>query len=479
MKKLSLLLVLFAILASCTMLYEDPAPPEPTPPTSPEVSNPIPTNPDTPVTEPNEPSEPSEPDSPPTPVPPALAHPVPLPNPALFPYPNAFADDNETEQSANNLLLNPSFTDDSGWSNCETPVSTSISNGSLSIAPGVCFFQNVAATAGKTYTLTCKGKMDLPIYSVFTLSALDADFQSLVTESAIIDTSNRQWRTTLVAPENSRHVGVGFYTESTASYEYCYLTTETPAPLNTETLFPPVKKLEVILPIYIDPAASTEPWDQAITAAADVPVTVVINPVSGGINGCQDESFKTMLTKLETASVDTVGYIPSGYTNRDIALVKADIDSFTNCDTVDGIFFDEVRASNAEEAAYYQEICEYSKTAFENVGKFIINPGTNVVLPFKNDACNINLIYEFDEQNWQNYSFFGYEGAASDPALAVLIHTVMGVDAMKKAVDITYSRKADYIYVTDTTIPNPWITNTSYWTDFIAYLAEKNALVSP
>ncbi len=412
------------------------------------------------------------------PVPNVLAHPVPQPDPALFPYPNAFTADNETEQAVGNLLVNPSFTDQTGWSNCGTPESAAIANGALSIDTGVCFFQNVdieAAPANQTYTLTCRGAMEKPTYSVFILSMLDSNFQTLETKSQTINTSNRQWRIDLSAPADTRFVTVGFYTETGATYDYCTLTDGTPPPLSQETVFAPTKKLELLLPIYIDPAQSIVPWNQAIANAATIPTTIVVNPVIGGIAGCQTQSFKNTLTNVQNANIDTVGYVATGYTARNIAEVKADIDKFVACEGIDGVFFDEVKAETAAEATYYQDICSYAKSAFIGESKLIINPGTNVSLSFTNDFCNINMLYENFSNTWADFAVFGYEGAATDPAKAVMLHTAIDIPEMKRVVDLAYSRKLDYIYVTSTTVPNPWTELTSYYTEFSEYLALKNS----
>ena len=152
-----------------------------------------------------------------------VVNPVPTPNGTLFPYPASHPTDNEAALAANNLLINPTFANQTGWANC-APTSATMANGKLDIKPGVCFFQEVLAEVGQTYTLTCRGSMDLPIYSVFTLNMLDANFQSLASEAQTIHTSNRQWRLSLQAPTNTKFVTVGFYTESGANYDYCYLT---------------------------------------------------------------------------------------------------------------------------------------------------------------------------------------------------------------------------------------------------------------
>ena len=381
--------------------------------------------------------------------------------------------ENEAVHLPNNLLTNPSFTTQAGWTNC-APTNATITGGQLNASPGVCFFQQINAEVGKTYSLTCNGSMDLPLYSVFTLNMLDVNYQSLASKAQSLNTSKRQWRVSLVAPANSKYITIGFYTETAAQYDYCYLSSAPPAPTADEIIYAPVKPLEMLVPIYIDPAQDIRPWNQVIATAQKVPTTVVVNPVIGGIEGCQETAFKTMLGKLQTNKVDTIGYIPTGYTATPTATVKERIDRFKNCVGIDGVFFDEIKVSNQAEADYYTDICTYAKQAF-GAGKFVVNAGTNIQIPITNEFCNIALIYEFYEDKWQDFAVFGYQGASTDAATSIMIHTSNTLAATKQAIDLAYARKIDYVFVTNATIPNPWLDLGSYWTNMINYIEQKNA----
>ncbi len=402
-----------------------------------------------------------------------VADPVSPPDGSLFPYPNTHPSDNEAALANNNLLVNPTFANQTGWTNCAAN-SAIISGGNLDIKPGVCFFQQINAEVGKTYSLSCRGSMDLPLYSVITLNMLDINYQSLETKVQPINTQNRQWRVSSEAPENATYVTVGFYTETAANYNYCYLSTETPPAPIAEEIFAPVKAMELLVPIYIDPAQDLTPWNQVIATAQTVPTTVVVNPVIGDIEGCQEVEFTAMLGNLQRNKVDTIGYIPTGYTATPPSVVKERIDRFKDCLGIDGVFFDEIKVSNQAEAEYYEDICDYAKKAYGD-GKFVVNAGTNIQIPITNEFCNIALIYEFYGKDWKDFSVFGYQGAETDATTSIMIHTSNGIDEMKKNVDLAYSRKIDYVFVTDDTVPNPWTTMGSYWTEFVDYVAQKNA----
>lgn len=394
------------------------------------------------------------------------------PNPE--PDPNALV---EQQLTVGNILDNPSFNDQTGWTNCGPTTTFALGNGNLTVNPGTCMFQEKLGEAGKIYHLTCQAKTELPIYSVVTLNMLDANFQNLATQPRTINTSNRQWRTTLEAPANTKFVTVGFYTEGEVTYDYCYLTTSTPPALTPETIVQPAKPLGLLLPIYIDPETTQVPWNKVISTASFVPTTVVINP-NVQIEDCQNPSFKAMLTRLEAANIETVGYVHTGYTRRAKSLVKADIAKFKDCVGLDGVFFDEVINSTTSHQNYYKDICTYSRTLYS--GKLILNPGTNTLIPFTNEYCDVNLFIEESVDMWEEFAPYGYYGGSTDPGLAGIIHTVPNNDtALRNVVDTAYSRKLDYVYVTDKTVPNPWTELPTFWDGLVWYVSTKNASLQP
>lgn len=100
--------------------------------------------------------------------------------------------------------------------------------------------------------------------------------------------------------------------------------------------------------------------------------TVVINPGNGpGPNALPDANYTREIPRI--ASYDNVrllGYVPITYTNRDIALVRRDVETYagwpvngSNPDlTVQGIFFDETPQEYDDRAlGYLQELTDLVK----------------------------------------------------------------------------------------------------------------------
>ena len=84
------------------------------------------------------------------------------------------------------------------------------------------------------------------------------------------------------------------------------------------------------------------------------------NPNNGPNNAPPNADYQQGIKDLQQAGVKIVGYIPTNYTKRDLAAVKADIDLYTKYFKIDGIFIDEA-ANTPDKLNYYQQLYQYIK----------------------------------------------------------------------------------------------------------------------
>jgi hypothetical protein len=98
-----------------------------------------------------------------------------------------------------------------------------------------------------------------------------------------------------------------------------------------------------------------------------------------------DESYIAGVAKLNSYSnVQVIGYIPTGYAERDISSVKSDISTYSNWSsykakniTVSGIFFDEGPNTNDQtKISYMREISQSAKSS--DLPTVVFNPGAKL-----------------------------------------------------------------------------------------------------
>jgi hypothetical protein len=126
-----------------------------------------------------------------------------------------------------------------------------------------------------------------------------------------------------------------------------------------------------MVPLYVYPGAA---WDALIAAASQVKILAIVNPNSGPV-ATVDAAYSTYMTKLKNAGIEMVGYVYTSYGNRDLAAVKADIDTYANkYPLLTGIFLDE-GASDVGKIPFYTQVYNHIKAKAGYV-HVILNPGT-------------------------------------------------------------------------------------------------------
>ncbi|KAL8852462.1 MAG: hypothetical protein Q9221_002692 [Calogaya cf. arnoldii] len=153
-------------------------------------------------------------------------------------------------------------------------------------------------------------------------------------------------------------------------------------------LIPFSSTIDILLPLYLYPGEGASAWSSVlstISTHSDIRFQIIVNPNSGpGTNSFPtDANHITGISKLNNfTNVKTLGYVLTGYGNRDNAAVNADVDiyaswsDYTDADIhIDGIYFDEVSNDNTQ--ANFDRMETLSKYARgTNAGASIVfNPG--------------------------------------------------------------------------------------------------------
>ncbi len=234
-------------------------------------------------------------------------------------------------------------------------------------------------------------------------------------------------------------------------------------------------QLEIVVPAYFYPSGGAGLWSSLNTAAAQVPLTAIMNPNSGPGNA-RDTNYVNAVNNLRTAGGNVIAYIYSSYGNRPLADVYADIDKYANWYSIDGIFVDEMwNAGPQAKVDYYASIYQYVKSknaAWEVMG----NPGTTTLENYANTPTADRLmVFENVGTSYPGYNPSSWNYKYDRSRFVHLVHTQASQANMEVDVERALQYNAGGIYVTNDVMNNPWDTLPSYWNAQVARVAAINA----
>ncbi|KAH8592464.1 Spherulation-specific family 4-domain-containing protein [Bisporella sp. PMI_857] len=180
-----------------------------------------------------------------------------------------------------------------------------------------------------------------------------------------------------------------------------------------------VNSAYVFLPLYIYPF--NQSWDAVTTAIAanpDLNFQIVISPHLANIY--PDSNYIYGLDSLNKfPNVQTLGYVHTSWTARNITQVKSEIDSYAAwvnytdaAIAVDGIFFDETPSGFIGDTwAYLESITSYARRALGPSKTHIaLNPGVPVNQSFYELADSINIFENtYAAFNWTSLDFLDWD----------------------------------------------------------------------
>ncbi|KAL2074258.1 hypothetical protein VTL71DRAFT_8036 [Oculimacula yallundae] len=177
-------------------------------------------------------------------------------------------------------------------------------------------------------------------------------------------------------------------------------------------------KSTVLVPLYVYPNPGA--WDPLFEAAERYPnlnFTAVVNPASGpGDQPLPDGNYTRDIPRLNSyPNVRTVGYVSTSWTNRNISLALADIQTYSKWASdstvpnlgMKGIFLDETPTTwTAEAQEYLENVASAirSDSGLSNDPLIIQNPGTIPDQRFM-PSCNLSVVFEGSYDTYQIYGF--------------------------------------------------------------------------
>lgn len=199
-----------------------------------------------------------------------------------------------------------------------------------------------------------------------------------------------------------------------------------------------------IVPLYVDPPHNM--WTalaQHKQAHPKLPVVAVVNVVDGPTKSSKPE-YETGIAALSLSGVTVIGYVNTNYGNRDIGLVKQDIDrwnSFYSAHGLKGIFLDR-QATAAAELSFYQDATQHAKG--KGLSPVVGDPGVDPD-PSYVGVMDTMVIYQ-GKGLPPISSLGGWHTQHPRESFAVLAYDVPQLD---KSFVASARKNVGYLYITD------------------------------
>jgi hypothetical protein len=222
--------------------------------------------------------------------------------------------------------------------------------------------------------------------------------------------------------------------------------------------------LGLLVPAYFDPTPGGSPWDQLVAAARQVPIMAIMNP-DNGPGRHRDASYVAAVGQLRAAGGKVLGYVHTSNGSRPLDQVQAEIQHYRRWYHVDGIFVDEMSSDGAKShLRYYRQLDRYVHRVLP--GSTVVgNPGTNTPAAYTGVADQL-VLFE-DGAGYDSYTPPPWQASLPASRFANIVYNVSSVATMQSDVALAVGRHTGLVYVTNDTLPNPYDTLPTYWTDLV------------
>jgi hypothetical protein len=198
-----------------------------------------------------------------------------------------------------------------------------------------------------------------------------------------------------------------------------------------------------LVPAYLKPSELAP-----LIAHPDRNRLVVVNPENGP-GAAVNSAYADAIAQLQRTGTGVMGYVRTDYGSRDPALVRRDVERYSDWYGIRDFFVDEVSAG-ADELPYYTTLSANLRTT---PGRLIaFNPGRT---PAPGYVGLADIVVTFEG------SFADYRATRDlQPTTMSLsgtktAHLIFGASD-QQARDVVAHPRADYVYASPSTYPNPW-----------------------
>jgi hypothetical protein len=221
--------------------------------------------------------------------------------------------------------------------------------------------------------------------------------------------------------------------------------------------------VKMAVPAYFSPGPE---WQRVIAGAPTVGL-IVFNPNSGP-GTATDPGYTQVIAQAQAAGITVLGYVATNYGQRAEADVAADINRYYDLYTPTGIYLAEgpMDVDCAGMEAMYHRLSDVVRARDPSA---YLAVGTRFCPTY---IFFFDLMVQF-ARNWPEYQTDyappDWMPANSPQRFCHFVHSVPPTD-VARAMSLTISNGAGYVFTTDGTEPNPWGALPSYFDEELATL---------
>jgi hypothetical protein len=199
-------------------------------------------------------------------------------------------------------------------------------------------------------------------------------------------------------------------------------------------------------------------WQQAADTKP-VPTYMILDISGLGAGSSPVGHFQSIVKKEQAAGVTILGYSSTAYGARPLPQIEADVRHYKAWYGVTDMFLDEVKGIKSQ-LPYYRKLANYIRGT--NPGTSIwINPG-NYPDPSYMSVSNVVMAFEGPYSLYHNIDVPSWVFDYSPDRFANTVYATSG-SQVTSALNLSKTRNAGYVYVTNGTGGNPYSALPSYW----------------
>jgi hypothetical protein len=247
-----------------------------------------------------------------------------------------------------------------------------------------------------------------------------------------------------------------------------------------------ISPMKIIVPFYFSPYTHRNSWDRVVNASSKVKIVGIVNP-SNGPGTSVDAKYQDLFNNVLKSKIEIIGYVYSSFGNRNISLIKKDVDTWLNLypNVLSGIFVDETSTS-IQFFEFYKELFQYISSKGLTTQ---LNPGTFLNSRYLEISSSI-MHFESTQTLWNSQtipSFFSCNcpeipSQVSDKnykyKFVSIVHSCGSALEMKQSVNKANENNFGSIYLTDKST-NVYSDLPSYWDELVDHVASLNNVTVP